>query len=101
LAAALSFVALLAGCVSEARNPTVEVMPRADRPMDIFAADRVQCRQYAEAQVSAPSTQQAATAPSLQQRYNGAYLQCMASRGYQGTGAVSPAPGPFGTPPLR
>ncbi len=41
-------VATLAGCASAPLGPTVAVMPAPNKPLEVFAAEEQQCRDYAD-----------------------------------------------------
>jgi peptidoglycan hydrolase-like protein with peptidoglycan-binding domain len=49
--AGLSAGLLLAGCASTPMGPTVQVMPAANKPFDVFQEDQIICRQFAQQQV--------------------------------------------------
>jgi peptidoglycan hydrolase-like protein with peptidoglycan-binding domain len=49
--AGLSVGLLLAGCASTPMGPTVQVMPAANKPFDVFQEDQIICRQFAQQQV--------------------------------------------------
>jgi uncharacterized protein YcfJ len=43
---------LLAACAQTPMGPTVAVMPAPGKPFDVFQADQLMCKQYAEGQVA-------------------------------------------------
>lgn len=52
LVALLGPVLLLAACAQTPLGPTVAVMPAPGKPFDVFQADQLLCKQYAEGQVA-------------------------------------------------
>ena len=48
-------VASLAGCAITPIGPTARVLPAAGKPFEVFQADQIQCRQFAEGQVDGGS----------------------------------------------
>jgi uncharacterized protein YcfJ len=48
----LSTLALLAACAATPMGPTVQVLPGANKPFDVFQLDQDQCKQYAQSQVA-------------------------------------------------
>lgn len=50
--ALLGPVLLLAACAQTPLGPTVAVMPAPGKPFDVFQADQLLCKQYAEGQVA-------------------------------------------------
>ncbi len=53
IAAALSGIAVLAGCASAPLAPRVAVMPAPGKPFEVFAEEERQCRLWAEQSVGA------------------------------------------------
>ena len=51
----LASVALLSGCASVPLGPTVQVMPAANKPFQVFEQDQMECKQYAQSQVQGQS----------------------------------------------
>ena len=153
---------LLSACVVVPTGPSVLVLPAAGKPLDLFQADEVGCRQYAQYQIGVAPEQaatqsavtsaaigtavgaaagavigagvgnpgagaaigagsglvlgsaggaqaSAASAATLQSRYDMAYIQCMYAKGNQVPGVVTapvhryalppPPPGPPPSPP--
>lgn len=43
---------LLGACASTPMGPTVQVLPSPSKPFEVFQQDQVDCKQYAQAQVS-------------------------------------------------
>ena len=52
IVALLGPVLLLAACAQTPLGPTVAVMPAPGKPFDVFQADQLLCKQYAEGQVA-------------------------------------------------
>jgi hypothetical protein len=93
---ALVALALLAGCETLPKGPTVTALQGGARSSDEFRADDVDCRQYADAAAEGRGSALAGDATGslidgtasaqfagygLQQRYNRAYVQCMYIKG--------------------
>lgn len=55
-----SLVAVLSGCATVPTGPSVAVMPAAGKPFEVFRAEDVACRQWAQAQIGGTSPQQTA-----------------------------------------
>ncbi len=70
-------------------GPSVMALPPAGKDLATFHADDASCRQYAAAQTPGSNVSAASTA-ALQQNYDIAYSQCMASKG----NSVRNQPGP-------
>jgi uncharacterized protein YcfJ len=49
-AAAMTTLALLAGCAQPPMGPTVQVMPAPNKPFQVFQEDDAVCRQFAQQQ---------------------------------------------------
>ena len=47
-----SALLLLGACASTPMGPTVQVLPSPSKPFEVFQQDQVDCKQYAQAQVS-------------------------------------------------
>lgn len=127
--APMASVLLLAACAGIPSGPQVAVMPAPGKPLDLFAQEDRQCRNYADqalgipARGSAPanastpnntpagsdspkspaSTSNTATysGSDAQRRYDIAYQQCMYAKGNQlpGYGYRRPAAAPSGGTP--
>lgn len=52
ISAILGSVLLLGACAQTPMGPTVAVMPAPGKPFDVFQADQLLCKQYAEGQVA-------------------------------------------------
>ena len=99
---------LLSACVVVPTGPSVLVLPAVGKPMDVFQADEVGCRSYAQQQIGVAPAQAVAqstatgagSAMTLQERYDMAYIQCMYAKGNVVPG-VMVAPGPSVVPPPR
>jgi len=91
---------LLGACTVIPTGPSVLVLPAVGKPMDVFQADEVGCRSYAQQQIGVIPEQQAGAASGmpLQARYDMAYVQCMYAKGNAVPG-VMVAPGPSFAPP--
>ena len=146
---------LLSACVVVPTGPSVLVLPTVGKPLDLFQADDIGCRHYAQYQVGVAPEQaaaqsavtsaaigtavgaaagnpgagaaigagsglllgsaggvqaSAASAATLQSRYDAAYIQCMYAKGNQVPGmagapapyyALPPPPPPGSYPPPR
>ncbi len=105
-------VGILSACTVIPTGPRVLVLPAVGKPMDVFQADEVGCRSYAQQQIGVAQEQTpapraatgAASAMTLQERYDMAYIQCMYAKGNVVPGVLvapgpSYAPPPPGTPP--
>lgn len=47
-----SAIAMLAGCAQTPMGPTVNVMPAANKPFEVFQQDQAVCKSYAQQQVA-------------------------------------------------
>ncbi len=91
---------ILSACTVIPTGPSVLVLPAVGKPMDVFQADEVECRSYARQQIGVAPEQPAgaASALTLQARYDMAYIQCMYAKGNAVPGVMM-APGPSFAPP--
>src|SRR5262245_33237898 len=98
-------LSILSACSGIPTGPRVLVLPAVGKPMDVFQADEVGCRSYAQQQIGvAPeqavarsTTTGAVSAMSLQEQYDTAYIQCMYAKGNVVPG-IMVAPGPSAVP---
>jgi outer membrane lipoprotein SlyB len=49
---AIAATSLLAACATQPMGPTVQVMPSANKPFQVFQQDEEQCKQYAQSQIA-------------------------------------------------
>jgi hypothetical protein len=73
---------LLSGCATAASSPSVMVLPAPGKPLDLFRAEDLECRQWARQQEGG------------QRGFDRAYMQCMYARGNQIPGAAPRSPTP-------
>jgi hypothetical protein len=56
---AVMVLGTLAGCASLPNGPSVAVMPASGKPFEVFAAEDVQCRQFAQQSIGTSASQNA------------------------------------------
>jgi hypothetical protein len=83
---------LLSACANIPTGPSVLVLPAVGKPMDVFQAEDIACRAYAQHQLG--------VAPAQQALYDRAYSQCMYSKGNVVPGVMVTPGGSAVPPPL-
>jgi hypothetical protein len=85
---AVSFLGILAGCVTVPDGPSIAVMPAPGKPFDLFVAEDRECRQFAQQSIG-KSASQAATNSAVESIAVGTALGAVAGAamgGHSGAG---------------
>lgn len=99
-------LAVLFGCVSAPKQPTMLAMPGTGKSLDQFNADDLGCRQLAVSQATTENGGKRAVitvqqANQMYARYDYAYLQCMYAKGHRIPVYLPPPPEPQPSPAAR
>ncbi len=83
---AVSFLGVLAGCVTVPNGPSIAVMPAPGKPFDLFVSEDKECRQFAQQSIGGATAQQAANNSAVESIAVGTALGAVAGAAMGGGG---------------